>query len=177
MCPSCLLLLLLPSCLSLFASPAFQRTVRKVRRIASRIFLLPPFKASCLISFPPSVSSFSFVCLNPKQHPLFFTPVLYHTFFSPLPSIFTSPFHLTLLFLHAFLAGDFQTLGACQEPPGMAPLSAPFPPIRSDAWTQSSGSSQQQLQEEQLAAGQLVDLQTFNCASHVDISSVCCCLL
>lgn len=67
---------------------------------------------------------------------------------------------LTLLFLPDVLAGVFQTLGARQEPPGVARLSPPFLPIRSGTGTQSSVSSQQQLQEDKLAAGGLADLQT-----------------
>ena len=53
------------------------------------------------------------------------------------------------------LSGVFQTFGACQEPPGVARLSPPVTPIRSDAGTQSSVSSQQQLQDDELAAGLL----------------------
>lgn len=55
---------------------------------------------------------------------------------------------LTLPFLPAVLSGVFQTLGAGQEPPGLARVSPHFVPIRSDTGTRNSDSSQQQLQED-----------------------------
>lgn len=71
---------------------------------------------------------------------------------------------LTLPFVPAVLSGVFQTFGACQEPPGLARLSPPFIPTRSDAGTPSSVSSQQQqqqLQEDELATGQIYRLLNF----------------
>lgn len=77
---------------------------------------------------------------------------------------------LTLLSPPAVLSGVFQTFGARQEPPGVAHLSPPFPPVRSDTGTRSS---QQQLQEDELAAGRLVDSQTVKLPSHLETSALC----
>lgn len=79
---------------------------------------------------------------------------------------------LTLLFLPALLSGVVQTFGARQEPPGVARLSAPFIPIRSDAGTASFVSSQQQLQEGQLAAVSLVHWLTLKLTPRVQTSAV-----
>lgn len=68
---------------------------------------------------------------------------------------------LTLPFLPAVLSGVFQTFGAGQEPPGLAHLSPPFISIESNTGTQSSVSSQQQLQEDELAAGWIHRLSNF----------------
>lgn len=58
---------------------------------------------------------------------------------------------LTLPLLPALLSGVFQTPGASQEPPGLALLCPLLRPVH--AGTQSFVSSQQQLQEDEIAAG------------------------
>lgn len=83
------------------------------------------------------------------------------------------PLCLTPPFLPAFLSGHFQTFGARQELPGVAYFSPPFPPVRSNTGIESSVSSQRQLQEDQLTAGQLVDLQTRKRVYLVSKPSVC----
>lgn len=86
--------------------------------------------------------SFSTFCFSPNVWIfLIFFLLQYLSFVSLVPC-------LTLPFLPAVLSGVFQTFGACQETPGLARLSPPFIPIRSHTGTQSSVSSQQQLQED-----------------------------
>lgn len=157
---------------SLPPSAALQKTVRKVRGPISLIFC-PLFSTSHLISFyfllhlllPGSPCSFTcvwfsiegvfhlflvllcFSLLSPQTSGWIFLIF----FFPPPPAVClsVSPVScLTLPFLPAVLSGVFQTFGACQEPPGLARLAPPFIPIRSDAGTRSSVSSQQQLQED-----------------------------
>ncbi|KAG7228561.1 hypothetical protein INR49_007735 [Caranx melampygus] len=56
--------------------------------------------------------------------------------------------------------GAFQTCGARGEAPAVAHLSPPFIPFRTGSGSQSSDSSQQQLQEDQLAADHLLHIET-----------------
>lgn len=81
--------------------------------------------------------------------------------------------NFTLLFLPAACSGLFQTFGAGQEPPGLAHLSSsPFIPPRSDTGTRSSASSQQQLQDDQIAVRPLGDFQAVPFLSSIKTFSV-----
>lgn len=137
-------------------SPALQRMVRKVRGVSSQSFLpsCKVFNTSFLCTFSSTWASCYLVFV------LFCFPFSHFIHFSSLSNLLVLFPHLvslslsvvfpclTLPFLPAPLSGVFQTFGACQEPPGMACLSAPFTPIRSDTGTQIFDSSQQQLQED-----------------------------
>lgn len=120
-----------------------------------------------------------FVCLHHFLSPLFWFYLsfylFFHHFFPTASSSITAWFSscLTPLFLPAVLSGHFQTFGVRQELPGVAYFSPPFPPIRSNTGIQSSVSSQRQLQEDQLTADQLVDLQTRRHVYLVSKLSVC----
>lgn len=120
-----------------------------------------------------------FVCLH---HIISFSVLILFIILFIFPSLLSHglfqyqclvPLCLTPLFLPAFLSGHFQTFGARQELPGVAYFSPPFPPVRSNTGIESSVSSQRQLQEDQLTAGQLVDLQTRKRVYLVSKPSVC----
>lgn len=70
---------------------------------------------------------------------------------------------LTLPLLPALLPGVFRAPGAGQEPPGLALLRPLLLPVHTA--TQSSVSSQQQLQEDKIAAGRPAASQTVRAAS------------
>lgn len=122
------------------------------------------FLSACIISFPSLfwfyLSFYLFIFPSLLSHGLFQYQCL-------VPLCLTPPF------LPAFLSGHFQTFGARQELPGVAYFSPPFPPVRSNTGIESSVSSQRQLQEDQLTAGQLVDLQTRKRVYLVSKPSVC----
>lgn len=120
-----------------------------------------------------------FVCLH---HIISFSVLILFIILFIFPSLLSHslfqyqclvPLCLTPPFLPAFLSGHFQTFGARQELPGVAYFSPPFPPVRSNTGIESSVSSQRQLQEDQLTAGQLVDLQTRKRVYLVSKPSVC----
>lgn len=112
--------------------------------------------------FPAFLFTFSSLSASCCQSPcicILFSFLLYPSFSSQTSGCFFPPpapvslsvcrvAFLTLPFLPALLSGVFQTFGAGQEAPGVACLSPPFTPIRSDTGTQSFDSSQQQLQED-----------------------------
>lgn len=120
-----------------------------------------------------------FVCLH---HIISFSVLILFIILFIFPSLLSHglfqyqclvPLCLTPPFLPAFLSGHFQTFGARQELPGVAYFSPPFPPVRSNTGIESSVSSQRQLREDQLTAGQLVDLQTRKRVYLVSKPSVC----
>lgn len=114
------------------------------------------FLSACIISFPSVI--------------ILFPSLLSHGLFQYRGLVLLC---LTPPFLPGFLSGHFQTFGARQELPGVAYFSPPFPPVRSNTGIESSVSSQRQLQEDQLTAGQLVDSQTRKRVYLVSKPSVC----